>query len=937
MYIALLVLLLTGAGALVFRGYRRRRRSSIVLGSVLAAATLLFFALMSFLGELFWFEALGYERRFWTLVLTRAVLLVVGWGLGAGVTWALTLGMPRTAWVSRRWPEILGGFVGAAWLSSHWELVLRWLHGVDTGVAEPILGRDIGFYLFTLPLYDALFALLLALSVVSIVAWAVHLGAEWSGVYRTAASPFGRPPLDLSGVARPLAAAALVLGWGRWLATFHLLQSDWGAVNGAGWTDVHVRLPANYLAAAVSILAGLAFLLPAVRGWLTRRCERWGEWAGVAGAGVLAGAVAAVWLFGLLLVPGLIQLVVVEPNEISFERPYIAHNIELTRRAYGLADVESREFPAEDRLTQANLDANREVLAEVRLWDWRALNAVYEQFQEIRLYYEFEDPDIDRYRIDGRYRQVMVAAREMETANLPATSRTFVNRRFKYTHGHGLTLAPVSDFTAEGLPNLILKDIPPRSEVADLEVSQPAIYYGELTREHVFVNTTEAEFDYPSGDENAFAHYAGSGGVRLGNLWRKFLYAWKFDGTRFFLSAYPTAESRVLFHRQVRERVQTLAPFLRFDEDAYIVLVEGRLYWIIDGYTVSDSYPYSEPYDSREQIEFNEGDQKRRLVHRVHPELDGVNYLRNSVKAVVDAYEGTVSFYVFAPEDPLIRMWQSVFPRLFVPREQMPVGLLEHVRYPEDLLLAQGRVYAKYHMEDPEVFYNQEDLWVRATEKYYDEVQPVEPYYVMWRPPGSESPEFVLILPFTPKNRQVLIGWIAGMCDGANYGRFLAYKFPKERRVLGPQQVETKIDQDPVLSGQLSLWDQRGSRVIRGNVLAIPIDGTLMYVEPIYLQAETAAYPELRLVAIMHGDRLSYAPTFAEALARFGETATRVGSEGGEPPAGADLEEVVRLANEAFDAYLRLQGEGRFRAAAAELESLEGALRALAERTEPDS
>jgi hypothetical protein len=386
-------------------------------------------------------------------------------------------------------------------------------------------------------------------------------------------------------------------------------------------------------------------------------------------------------------------------------------------------------------------------------------------------------------------------------------------------------------------------------------------------------------------------------------------------------STYLTPKSRIMFHRQIRERVDTLAPFLRFDDDPYMVVHDGKLYWIVDAYATSDYYPYSQHFRGRDESRH----------------LHGTNYARNSVKAVVDAYEGSVSFYIFEPDDPLIQVWAKAFPDLFKSRKEMPAALQSHVRYPEELLLAQGMVYAKYHMTDPEVFYNQEDLWVRATEKYYTKVQRVEPYYIMWKPPGSKRPEFVLIQPFTPKNKQVMIGWIAGLCDGENYGRLLAYRFPKEKRVLGPQQVETKIDQDRFLSGQLTLWDQRGSQVIRGNLLAIPLDDTLLYVEPIYLRAESAAYPELRLVAVMHADKLSYGETFDEALAGLFDQdgrAVSAGPEGTEPVAGGSLPELVQQASEAFENYLRLQGEKRFTESADELKRLENTLEQLRKQTQ---
>ncbi len=463
-------------------------------------------------------------------------------------------------------------------------------------------------------------------------------------------------------------------------------------------------------------------------------------------------------------------------------------------------------------------------------------------------------------------------------------------------------------------------------------MKQPRIYYGELTNTHVVSDSEEAEFDYPEGDTNVYNHYDGTGGVRMSNLWRKFLYGWRFDGTRFLLSGYPTPESRIMFRRNIRERVRELAPFLKFDSDPYIVLAEGRLYWIIDAYATSEYYPYSEPFSAREMIEFSQQEVDRTLFAQKAGYLEGVNYIRNSVKAVVDAYNGSVDFYIFEPDDPVIQVWNRIFPDFFKPREQMPESLHQHIRYPSDLLLVQGLVLAKYHMTDPQVFYNQEDLWIRATEKYYNRVQPVQPYYIMWKPPKSEKLQFTLILPFTPKRRQVLIGWIAGMCDPPDYGKLIVYKFPKDQRVLGPQQVETKIDQDRFLSGQLTLWDQRGSNVIRGNVLAIPVEDTLIYVEPIYLQAETAAYPELRLVVVMHNDRLSYAESFDKALAGiFEEGEAPVPVAIGE---AAGMDDLIQRANTAFEDYLRYIGEKQFDLSSQALGELQQILEQLTRKSQ---
>jgi len=920
MYIILLLLCLAAGVWAVATGLRRGLRARVALGLAGLVATVAFFCLLDFWGELLWFRAIGYERRFWTLVILRGVS-TAGCGLAAAlVVWFLTRSVGAQHAVVRAWPVLAALALGSRIGWDSWDELVLFLQRFTTGVADPILGRDVGFYFFVLPFLDRVLALLaVAVGIAGVgvgVGTFVRPDARDALRWRVAAPAERFRPQALVRVS---VALALLLAAGAGLGIFHLLYSEWGVVAGPGWTDVHVRWPAYVVVLAGTLVLGAWGALRGARARTVLELRPLGvAWAGIAG----------LWLVALGMVPNLVQWLVVEPNEITFEQPYIAHNIEFTRRGFRLDEVEQRLFPATGNLTREMARRNEHLLSEVRLWDYRALASVYRQFQEIRLYYQFADVDIDRYRLGDRYRQVMVSARELELENLPAQSQTFVNRRFKYTHGYGITLAAVSDFTDQGLPNLLVKDIPPRTELPELHVEEPRIYYCELTSEPAVVNSTEAEFDYPRGDKNATIHYPGSGGVLLKNLWRKFVFGWKLDGTRFLLSSYPRAETRVMFHRQVHERVAVLAPFLALDDDPYVVLADGRLYWIIDAYTTSDRYPYSEPFRSRELIETEERGEQHTLSNLVGARLRGANWLRNSVKVVVDAFDGTVSFYVFEPDDPLLRAWRAVFPGLFRDASEMPAELRAHVRYPVDFLLAQGLVYAKYHMTDPEVFYNQEDLWVRATEKYHTRIQPVEPYYVMWQLPGSEEAEFTLVLPFTPKNRQVLIGWIAGLCDGENYGRFLAYKFPKDQRLLGPQQVETKIDQDRFLSGQLTLWDQRGSRVIRGNVLAIPIEDTLLYVEPIYLQAETAAYPELRLVAVMHGDRLSYAPSFEEALA--GLFAGGEPTEWPEELEGESVREHARRAQDAFERYLELTGEGRLEAAARELESLRVILERIA-------
>jgi hypothetical protein len=952
MYAAIFVVLAAAGLLLIVRGIRRKSGSSVTAGVVVVLATVIFFSTLDIWGEFLWFEALGYSRRFWTVLLAQSAVVAAGALAGFLAVYLLTLPVRRSL-LTRYWPELAGLVVGAGWGSANWQGILLFLYGGRAGLGDPILGRDAGFYLFTLPFYNALFGLgvplvMLALAA-SVVAFVTQAGADQMQHWMRQRFERGdiydlltRPGVPVDFLYVPAGAVLLLVAWWHYLGIYMLMYSEVGVVFGPGWTDVHIRLPGHIVVGALALLFAIGLLAPPLHGMLRRAFARLSPAFGaVLGPAIL---VAAVWAVVLQAAPALTQWLVVTPNEITLERPYIVNNIRFTRLGFGLDRAEEGQFPMTGSFTAATVASNKDLLDNVRLWDWRALDAVYRQFQAIRLYYDFHDVDIDRYRFGGQYRQVMLSARELNQASLPAQSQTFVNQRFKYTHGYGMAMSEVSKFTPEGLPNLLVKDIPPVSQFPELRVDRPEIYYGEETNTYVVANSSTPEFDYPKGEENAYVSYAGRGGVPLESLWRKFLFGWKFDGTRFFFSSYPRSTSRVMFHRNVKECVETLAPFLEFDSDPYIVLVEGRLYWIIDAYTTSSHFPYSTPYHEGESIEYRGESGRANGIRQYAAALfDGANYARNSVKAVVDAYDGAVSFYVFQPQDPLIQAWQRIFPNLFRAASEMPPGLRAHVRYPHQFLLAQGLVHAKYHMEDPVVFYNQEDLWVRATEKYAGRVQAIEPYYVMWAIPGSSSPEFSLILPFTPKNRQVLIGWIAGLCDGDDYGRLISYRFPKEKLVIGPQQVETKIDQDAYLSGQLTLWDQHGSHVIRGDVLAIPIDDTLLYVEPIYLQADTAAYPELRLVALMQGDTLAYAETFEAALARLlaggggqptatvqgGAPATATTRQPQQQPPAID-QALAREAREAFENYLRLQGEGKFTAAAQQLERLRAALQRLA-------
>ncbi len=930
MYTIIFILLIGAAALIAYRGIMKQRTGQAVLGIAFGVLSALLFWFMGFWGDKLWFDELGYGDRFWTVWLSKLGLFAGTFLAGGGIIWLLTLRLPRDIPFLRLLAVLAGAIISGIYWSSQWETVLAFSNRLMTGAADPILGMDTGFYLFTYPFLQEIYVGLLIVVIIALGAFVIRnryleMQKQQGGVDASTKEMTGAI-YALGGI------LLLVLAFGKYLARYGILFSDYGIVSGPGWTDVKIRLPMIMVVTILTVAGGVLLMVTgsnkAIRNNLSIKKLK----SGFSSMILIAGAVFAGWIVLLGAAPVLFQALKVEPNEITLEKPYIEHNIEFTRQGFNLNKVEKKEFDVSDEFDRQSVDENLNLFSNIRLWDYRALDAVFKQFQEIRLYYEFRDVDIDRYTIDGNYRQVMVSAREMQTRNLPVQSQTFVNNHFKYTHGYGAALNLVNEFTPEGLPNLLIRDIPPVSSHANLEITRPEVYYGELTNSYVVVNSEETEFDYPSGENNIYAHYEGDGGVPVSNFWRKFIFGYRYGGTRFLLSGYPTKESRIMFRRQIVERVTKVAPFLYFDDDPYIVIADGKMFWMLDAYTASSDYPYSEPFSSFGSSGYLLGDNPGSDdYNNLGAGFGGKNYLRNSVKVVIDAYDGSTDFYIFEEEDPLIQVYDKIFPGLLHKRSEMPQNLQEHVRYPADMLLIQGLVYAKYHMTDPTVFYNQEDLWVRATEKYYNNVIPVEPYYIMWEPPGSDETEFILMLPFTPKNKQVMIGWIAGMCDGENYGRFLAYQFPKEKRILGTQQVETKIDQDSYLSGQLTLWDQRGSNVIRGNVLAIPINNTIIYVEPIYLQSETSAYPELRLVAVMHNDNLSYAESFEEALRNLFSDSGDVdfGPGADEDQEAPTKNQWIDEASSAFDDYLQLMQEKDFSRAGEALERLDRALKEL--------
>ena len=806
-------------------------------------------------------------------------------------------------------------FVTGASMMAEWPALARYWYAprMAGSVVDPIFGKPLGFYLFTLPAWQLISGWLMTLAVIMLgiaIFFLLMIGGSRSLEERQASYS----PLPWRGFSFALAFLLLMLAMRLYVGRFERLLADHTVFSGATYTDTHVMIT-GILVICVALLAGAVIATINAVTLLPR-----GRWL------VAAIAPSVVCYFALQVCGWYVSSFIVKPNELVREQPYIGYNIELTRQAYRLDQVSQRQFSAETTVESADAANNQTTLQNIRLWDWHALQDTLRQIQEIRTYYDFPDIDIDRYEIDGAVRQVMLATRELSVEKLPESSRNWINEKLIYTHGYGVTMNPVNGFTPEGLPTLILSNMPVQSTVRSLTVTRPEVYFGELTDSDVYVKTRQKEFNYPQGQTNNLTSYEGNGGIALGGILRRLAIAFnRGDLSKLPFSDDVNKDSRLLMRRNVRARVLALAPFLTYDSDPYIVVGEdGRLSWIMDAFTTSDSYPYSRHYS-----------------------FDGntVNYARNSVKVVIDAYDGTTTFYVFDSGDPVIAAYRNIFPSLFKDASAMPLAVRKHIRYSELLLKLQAEVYGLYHMTDPEVFYNREDLWTPASKAGVNErgeptTQPMEPNFVLMKLPEEDGAEFVDILPFTPSNRNNLIGWIAGRCDGAHYGTAVVYNFPKTKLVDGPLQVEARIDQNAQLSGQLTLWNQQGSHVRRGNLLVIPIGRALLYAEPIYLQAERSPMPELRLVVLALQDRLAYGPTFESAMSGlFGGAASsmsaaaspeelgqRTPGPGAAPAPAADRNALIVEAARDLADYQRLTSEGKFGEAGQKLEHLKHAL-----------
>jgi len=796
-----------------------------------------------------WFDSVGYWDVFRLSLFARFMAFLAGAGLTFLVLWTNMLLASREPhsegfWFRQEFVEVtragaarilkwsiagLSLVIGFA-AQSHWMEWLQFRSRVEMGAPDPIFNQDLSFYFFELPLYGLLsgyFVLLcffaIAVSVFGYLSFG-HLGyRDGFRFSRTA-----RRHITFLAV-----SALLALSVYFYFERYSIYYSPSGVIYGPGYSDVNAALPALTLLAAWS--AVIAILVLATF-WMTSLKP------------ALIGLLSlAVLYLGHGLYPLAIQTFIVAPNEIQKESPFIERHVDATLRAYQLDKVESHEFSTGERLTEQDLRDEDDTIRNIRLWDWRPLKDVYGQLQAIRLYYTFDDVDVDRYVINGKYRQVMLSARELDFDKISESAQNWINKHFQYTHGHGLCMSPVNEVTAEGLPDFFIKDIPPRSRV-DIQVTRPEIYFGEKTDYPVFVKTNLPEFDYPIGNTNATTTYQADRGIPINSLLMRLAFSWELGTYQVIFTGNFTPESRVLLHRQIQERARRIAPFLMYDQDPYLVIDQGKLYWMQDAYTVSRRYPNSEPFPSRNS-----------------PLL---NYLRNSVKVVTDAYTGDVSFYLWEESDPLVQVYARIFPVLFKSKDQMPEGLREHVRYPTDFFDVQRSIFRQYHMKDPTVFYNQEDAWEIPSEIYGQTDQVMDSYYTIMKLPGGEREELVLLIPYTPRNKDNMIAWMAARSDGDHYGHLLLFQFPKQELTYGPMQVEARIDQDPDISQLITLWSQKGSKVIRGNLLVIPIAQSLLYVEPLYLQAEQSEIPELTRVIVVYENRVTLEKTLNGAVAK---------------------------------------------------------------------
>lgn len=859
--------------------------------------------------DFLWFGHLGFSDVFITVLNTKLmlgllsagiffVMLFVNWKVTKKILNQHEIKVQRVIKNSIFFVFIALSLIAGLAFSTQWSVLLRFLNATSFGIFDPVFGNDIGFYVFTLPWISSILVFLIIITLLNLMCSSViYLSYvnpfRFSTVQEVKNMVFNRLGENFKGKIKlhlcMLAGVFFILMaiW-VWYSRFSILFSDAGAVFGAAYTDIHVTLPLRILIVGIMGFVGLLFFAE----WKLKNLKFPMMGIAVLIIVLVIGSVAVV----------AVQQFQVEPDEYNTEKPFIERNINYTLQAFDLDTIHEVPFQPNYNMSYQQLQKNNVTLENIRLWDYRALKDTYAQLQLIRSYYNFNDVDIDRYEITehGKKRsyQVMLSPRELDQQDLAEEAQTWVNQHLVYTHGYGLALSPVNQKTEEGFPELWIKDIPPQTE-NNLSISRPEIYYGENTDSFVVVNTKTEEFDYPQGGENVYTTYNGSGGITLSGG-SKLAFAIRFGSVQLMVSGSITDESKIMLHRNIHERVRELAPFLMYDDDPYLVVLDGGLYWIIDAYTTTDQFPYSERFG-----------------------LQGTNYIRNSVKVVVNAYSGEVTFYVI-DEEPLIATYQKMFPGLFTDFSMMPDELKNHIRYPEDLFALQAEVYATYHMTDPRVFYNREDQWKIPNELYSGSTIEMEPYYVLINLPGTKNESnFIMMTPFTPSGKDNMIGWMGAKSDPSSYGEKVVYQFPKQQLIYGPIQIESRIDQDTEISQRMTLWSQSGSRVIRGNLLVIPIENSLLYVEPVYLRASGASsIPQLKRVIVAYGDRLAMRTTLNESLqAVFGLDVNETIPDDEEPIEG-DLQELIAQAVAVYDEAQTLLQQGDFSGYADRIEQL---------------
>lgn len=830
----------------------------VIAAFVLIFAIYLFGLFVEYYGDWLWFRNQGYESVYDTMIFSQILVFIIFFIIfsffaaihlrianlrgrqsrgnsfipeddprqlimpvykGKAIFWFWALGI-----------LFLGTIMGTS-ASSHWNEFLQFMRPSSFNLKEPIFNIDAGFYVFRLPIYSFLtgwYLFMVSLTIIGVLL----------SYYLDNAITFTGNKLRLSKKVKghlvqltaffTLGISALYL-----IKLFNVLYSSHGVAYGPSYMDVYAQIPALKTIFVVSFLTTLLlFFYPVYR---KRKVVyiAFGTW--------LLVLVGFIWIY-----PPIIEQYVVKPNELKKETPYIKHNIKFTRFAFGLNKVKVKDFPVKQQLTYKDIQENHHTIENVRLWDRRPLIQTYRQLQEIRLYYDFKNVQVDRYHLK-RYTEVAIAARELPTSEIPIRAQTWVNKHLIYTHGYGFVMSPVNEITPNGMPELLVKDIPPVT-TAPLSLKQMAIYYGLEPNPYALVNTKVREFDYPKGNENVYTRYKGKGGVHISNIFIRLVYAWKFSDIKILLTGYLTDKSRIMFYRNIKERDQKLAPFLLFDSEPYLVNgKDGNLYWIHDAYTASNMFPYSEPITQNRVIR-------------------GINYINNSVKVVIDAYNGQVTYYVIDPKDPIVQTYRKIYPKLFKPFSDMPDFLKSHIRYPTDLFDIQVKTYNVYHMTDPKVFYNQEDYWQVPNEIYSNSQQPMFPYYIIMRLPETQKEEYILMLPLSPSNKDNMIAWMCARCDAPNYGELIVYALPKDKLIYGPMQIEARINQKPNISSELTLWGQEGSQVIKGNQLVIPIKNSFIYVEPVYLQSEEGQIPELKRVIVAYKEQIEMKRTLDEAL-----------------------------------------------------------------------